>query len=113
LYARSKIVVAAKAAGKCAIDGVWPSFHDDEGLIEDTRRLKHLGFDGRLAIHPRQISGIHAGLAPSASDLVQARELVVAFEAGGGKAIQVNGKIVDQPIYEAAVATIRRSQLRN
>lgn len=108
LYARSRIISAAAVNGKRALDGIWPDIEDKEGLIENSRRLKALGFCGRVAIHPKQIEGIKLGFAPTGSELALAQEVVRAFESSGGSAIQVNGKMVDKPIYEKARLLVKQ-----
>jgi (S)-citramalyl-CoA lyase len=108
LYARSKVIAAAAANGKKALDGVWTDIHDATGLVDNTKRLKALGFFGRAAIHPKQIPGIRLGFAPTASDLEFARAAVQAFENAGGTAVQVNGKMVDKPIYDIARSLLRQ-----
>lgn len=109
LFARSRMVMAASSAGKSVLDGVWPDIDDDQGLIADTKRLGCLGFAGRLAIHPRQVPGIHSGLLPSSEDVLFALAVVSAFESRQGNATQVNGRFVDQPIYESALLTLERA----
>jgi len=108
LYARSRVIAAAAANGKKALDGIWAEIHDTDGLIDNTRRLKAIGFWGRVAIHPKQVHGINLGFAPTASELEFAKEVVRAFESSGGNAIQVNGKMVDKPIYDMAVSLIKQ-----
>lgn len=108
LYARSKIIAAAAANGKRALDGIWPDFNDTDGLISDSQRLKAIGFFGRVAIHPKQVHGINLGFAPTASELAFAREVVRAFESAGGNAVQVNGKMVDRPIYVMAISLVKQ-----
>ncbi len=55
LYARSRLVVAAKAAGVQPIDSVYSDVGDMEGLEQNVLRSKVLGFEGMGCIHPRQI----------------------------------------------------------
>lgn len=109
LYARSKIIAAAAANGKKALDGIWPDIQDNVGLVDDTRRMKAIGFHGRVAIHPKQIRGIHIGFLPTDTELTMARKIVKAFDDAGRNAIQVNGKMVDQPIYDAAISLLKRN----
>jgi citrate lyase subunit beta/citryl-CoA lyase/(S)-citramalyl-CoA lyase len=108
LYARSKIINAAATNGKRALDGIWPDFHDTDGLIENSRRLKAIGFCGRVAIHPKQVPGINLGFAPTTSELAFARAVIKAFEEAGGNAVQVNGKMVDRPIYDMAIFLVKQ-----
>ncbi|NOX44502.1 MAG: HpcH/HpaI aldolase/citrate lyase family protein [Caldiserica bacterium] len=101
LWARSRIVAAAAAAGIQASDTVFPDIEDEEGLIEETRRAKALGFDGKGAIHPLQIEPIHRALAPAPEELEWARGVVAAAgeaERKGLGAVAYRGKMVDRPV---------------
>ena len=109
LLPRSRIVNAAALAGVIAVDGVWPEINDDEGLINETKRIAGLGFQGKIAIHPKQIKGIHGGFEPSPHELEFAREVVAAYEASNGGAIKVKGKMIDEPLVISAKHTISRA----
>src|SRR3954452_14446171 len=61
LYGRGRVIVATKAAGMVApIDAPYLKVEDPEGLVEDSRRSRALGFQGRVAVYPPQVQGIHA-----------------------------------------------------
>ena len=110
-YARGRIIAAAAAHQKLAIDGVWLDVQDDEGALADTQRIKRLGFRARAAIHPRQIPFIHQGFALSITELARARKIVAAFEAAGGAAILVDSAMIDQPLYESALIVVQQAAL--
>ncbi len=59
LYARARLVNAAKAAGVQAIDSVYGQVDDLEGLRRWGARSRGLGFEGMGCLHPRQIPVIH------------------------------------------------------
>lgn len=106
LYARSRVPIAARAA-RCAgaLDGPWPRLDDPEGLVEDTRRGRRLGYVGRLLIHPKQIDGVESAYAPSEEERAYAlRVLEAAREAerDGRGAIAVDGRFVDPPVVRWA-----------
>ena len=106
LYARSRVAIAARAAGLVAAsDGPWPDLEDVEGLGEDTERGRRMGYGGRLAIHPAQLGTIQTAYAPSEEDLDFARRVVAAAEeaeAQGRSAITVDGRFVDAPVVKWA-----------
>lgn len=109
LYARSHIVVAACAAGVEAVDSVYVDIADEQGLIEDTKLARQLGFKARSAIHPRQVAPIQAVFTPSAEEVTWARRVVEAYEtaeAQGHASVAVDGKMVDIPIYERALRLV-------
>lgn len=108
LYARCKIIAAATAAKKAVHDGAWLDISDVQGLLNDTARIRDLGFDGRVAIHPKQIASIHTAFAPTEQELRDAEKIVSAFESAGGTAIQLDGLMIDRPVYDAAKAIVSR-----
>ncbi len=106
LYARSRLVVASRAAGVLPpVDTVFPDIRDTEGLIAETKAVKQLGFFGKLVIHPDQIEPVNRIFAPTTAEVEQARRIVDAFaraEAEGIAAIQVDGQMVDYPVAARA-----------
>jgi citrate lyase subunit beta/citryl-CoA lyase len=109
LYARSAVVVAAVAAHRQAIDGIWPDVTDADGLRRDAVQARRLGFVGKSVIHPRQIETINEVFSPSAADVSYARRVIAAFDAARSKgdgAIALDGRMLDQPIVERARQTL-------
>jgi len=104
LFARSYLVVAARAAGKPApSDGVHPLLEDDDGLRKEAEAARRLGFFGKSAIHPRQVPIIHEVFAPSAEEIAWATGVLAAFEQSGGAATRTaSGEFVDMPVAERA-----------
>jgi citrate lyase subunit beta / citryl-CoA lyase len=114
-YARGRLIVAARAAGMPApIDGPYLQVEDSEGLLRDSRRSRGLGFQGRVALHPRQVRPIEQAFSElSAEQVAAARRIVEEFEraeSGGVASIRVDGKFVDYPVYHLARSRLRRHQ---
>ncbi len=103
---RVNLVVASRAAGiEPPVDTVWVHLKDADGLRASVTRSKQLGFQGRLCIHPDQVAVVNGIFTPSAEEEVGARKIVEAFkaaEAAGQAAIQVDGAMVDYPVYHRA-----------
>ncbi|MDD4837532.1 MAG: CoA ester lyase, partial [Dethiosulfovibrio sp.] len=109
LYARSHVVLAAKAAGKEALDTVFTDVEDLEGLNADCKLAVQLGFSGKAAIHPSQIGPIHDAYRPDDRSLKKALKVVKAAEEAekrGLGVIAVDGKMVDGPVVSQARRTI-------
>ena len=109
LFARSAVVVAAIAARRHAIDGIWPNVSDLAGLRRDALQGRRLGFSGKSLIHPGHIDAVNEVFSPSAAELSYARRVITAFEDGQAKghgAIALDGKLLDQPIVERARRTL-------
>lgn len=106
LYARSQVVLAAKAEGIDAYDTVFTDINDPEGLLAETIAVCELGFTGKAAIHPSQVQTIHRGFCPDESDIDHALRVVEATreaKANGIGAYKVDGKMVDGPIVRQAL----------
>jgi citrate lyase subunit beta/citryl-CoA lyase len=113
LYARSRLVVAAKAAGVQPIDSVFSDVADIEGLKLNVIRSKALGFDGMGCIHPRQIRIINDGYAPDAAEIEKAGKIVMAFEEAsknGLGVISLGTKMIDAPVVNRARKTIAMAE---
>jgi citrate lyase subunit beta/citryl-CoA lyase len=109
LYARSAVVVAAVAAHRDAIDGIWPNVTDLEGLRREALQGRRLGFSGKSLIHPGHVDTVNEVFSPSAAEVSYARRVVTAFEEGRAKghgAVALEGKLLDQPIVERARRTL-------
>ncbi|HWQ07389.1 MAG TPA: citrate (pro-3S)-lyase subunit beta [Feifaniaceae bacterium] len=100
-YARSAIVVAARAAGIDAIDTVFSDINDEEQLIEETQAVKQLGFDGKSVINPRQIKPVHRVFTPTPAEIQKALRIMEASrqaEARGSGVVALDGKMIDRPV---------------
>jgi citrate lyase subunit beta/citryl-CoA lyase len=105
--ARSLVALAARSERLQAIDGPFTDFHDAAGLLEETRRIKQMGFAGKAVIHPSQIDVIHAGFGPSQEEIAWAQEVITTFEASGGGVAVVRGKMIDEPVVTQARKILR------
>jgi|694.fasta_scaffold25358_2 citrate lyase subunit beta/citryl-CoA lyase len=103
---RNACIVTARAANlEPPIDTVWIHLKDHEGLESSVIRSLNLGFQGRLCIHPDQVSITNQVFTPSADDVLRAKKIVDSFleaEKKGLAAIQVDGMFVDYPILYKA-----------
>ncbi|MEZ5441776.1 MAG: CoA ester lyase [Lysobacterales bacterium] len=109
LYARSEVVLAAKAARITAIDQVVVDFRDDERFLADAAQARDLGYGGKMCIHPQQVALAHQAFSPTAAERVQAQALVEAYEAAqarGQATIDFHGRMVDGPLYKSALAVL-------
>ena len=81
LYARSRVVLAARASGLQALDLVYVNIRDDEGFRRDAQMGRQLGYSGKMCIVPRQVEIANAVFSPSAEEMESARRLLAAFES--------------------------------
>jgi len=108
-YARTRIIVAAKAAGIQPIDSVFSDVADMEALKQNVRVSKSLGFEGMGCIHPRQIPVIKQGFAPDDTEIEKSKKIVLAFETAkrdGLGVVALGSKMIDPPVVARAQKTI-------
>lgn len=113
MTALSLCLMAARANGLAAIDGVYNAFKDDDGLRAECEAGRAMGFDGKTLIHPAQLAITNDVFGPSEEALEEARAQLAAFEevaaTGGGVAV-VNGRIVENLHVETAKRLIAEAE---
>lgn len=98
LAARGNLILACAEARVPAIDVPFVVLDDPEALAQECRRARALGFAAKAAIHPAQIAAIEAAFAPSPAELAEAEEALVAYRAGGERAIRFKGRMLEAPL---------------
>ncbi len=104
-YARGVLIHTARAYGVVALDTPYPDFRDGEGLAREAQLARELGMRGKYAIHPDQVESLNHVFAPSAEEIAWARRVVEAYEAAsarGSGAVNVDGRMVDEPVAKRA-----------
>lgn len=112
-YARTRLVVAARAAGVDVYDTPFTDVNDDEGIVKDAELAKALGFTGKASISPRHVEVINAVFSPTQKDVDYAYEVMDAIELAksqGKGAIALHGKMIDAPIVARAQRTIAMAE---
>lgn len=107
--ARGQILLAARAAGIMCFDTVFTDIDDEETLIEETERIRNMGFDGKSVISPKQIKPIHDIFTPTTKEIEHAENLLIALEEGkkeGVGVLVVDDKMVDIAMVEGAQRTL-------
>lgn len=108
--ARAMTLFAAAAAEVDAIDSVYTSFRDMEGLAAECRASRRDGFVAKMAIHPAQVPVINETFTPSEASLARARAIVAAFEADpGAGVVGIEGEMIDMPHLKQAQRLLRRA----
>ncbi len=113
LWARSRLVNAARAAGVQAIDSVYGDVGDEEGLLAWGHRARAMGFVGMGCVHPRQIRIIHKAFAPGPEELQRALKIVAAFEdaeSRGLGVVSLGSKMIDRPVVLRARGLVERAR---
>ena len=113
LYARGRIVMAARAAGVEVYDTPFTDVNDAEGMAEDARLARALGFSGKAVISPRHVEAVNAAFTPTEDEIIYAREVMLAIaeaQQQGRGAISLRGKMVDKPIVDRAQRVLATAQ---
>lgn len=99
LPALAQIVLAARAGGLMALDGVLNALDDPDRLDRECRQGAMLGFDGKTLIHPAQIDAANRAFGPDDAAIARARRIVAAFasdEAADKGAIRLDGEMIER-----------------
>jgi citrate lyase subunit beta/citryl-CoA lyase len=109
-HPRSTIALAARAAGVLAIDS--PFFGlviDIDGLVNEARKVKLMGFTGKLLVHPRHVDPVNQVFSPSKEEIDFARRVIKAYEEAKAKglgATSLGGRMIDYGSYRRALNLI-------
>ena len=104
-FPRAMVAVAARAAGMASLDTPFVRFRDPDGLRQEARVARQLGYTGKFAIHPSQLDVINEMFSPSPEDVEYARQVVDAWdraEASGRGSVDLNGRMIDVPVVKRA-----------
>lgn len=105
LYARSRVVMACKAAGVKAIDTPFPFVTDMEGLEKDAALAAQLGFDGKAVISPHHVQTVKAAFSPTEAQTEWALRVMATADTAakeGKGAVSLDGMMIDLPIIKRA-----------
>jgi len=98
LYLKSKVVLAARAAGVMPIGGLWQDVHDLDGLKTSALFNRQLGFAGELVLHPSNVPVINEVYSPSAEEIAYYKGMIETFEQAekeGKGAVLYEGEHID------------------
>jgi citrate lyase subunit beta/citryl-CoA lyase len=107
LYARSKVVLAARLGRVAAIDQVVTAVRDDDRFVADARAAAALGYTGKICVHPRQVELAHEVFTPTDAEVAHATEVLRVAAAGGVGT--VDGQMVDDVHVRMARQVLARA----
>jgi len=111
-YARSRVVLAARAAGVLALDQVVVDIRDGGRFSAEAKEARELGYAGKLCIHPAQVALANALFTPSEAAVERARRILAAYAAGQREhrgVINFEGQMIDAPLLVQARAVLARA----
>jgi citrate lyase subunit beta / citryl-CoA lyase len=113
-WVRETVLVAARSAGRQAIDGPHLEVGDLEGLEVEASRAYALGFDGKWALHPSQVEPLNEIFSPRQEDVDRAAAILDALAEGereGGRgAVMLDGEMIDEASRKLAVQVVARGE---
>ncbi|OAI40125.1 citryl-CoA lyase [bacterium SCGC AG-212-C10] len=110
-YARTRLIVAARANGLDAIDGPFGDFKDSDGYRQEAAWATTLGAVGKWCIHPSQIEVANDVFSPSEREIAQAKKALDAVYAASGAAANMGGVMVDAATARIFEVVLERARL--
>ena len=101
-YILMRILMAARAHDKLAIDGPYLAIKDVEGYRRVASRSAALGFDGKWVLHPGQVEAANEVYSPRQEDYDQAELILDAYayytsaEGGAKGAVMLGDEMIDE-----------------
>lgn len=103
LVALQTVLLAARAAGIAALDGVFNTITDADGFVAEATQGAQWGFDGKTLVHPKQVEPANTAFSPSAEEIATAQEVVAAWAGRDGQGVAtVAGRMIEQLHVAAA-----------
>ena len=101
LWARSRVVHAAKLAGIDVLDVPSLSFRDLEKVRAEAETAKRLGFTGKGVIHPSNVAVVNEVFSPTADEIARAETVTQAYRDSPNGLAVLDGKLIERPVVRA------------
>ena len=108
-YILMRILMAARAFDKQAIDGPYLQIKDVEGYRRVAGRSAALGFDGKWVLHPGQVEAANEVYSPRQEDYDHAELILDAYdyytsaEGGARGAVMLGDEMIDEASRKMAL----------
>ena len=108
-YILMRILMAARAHDKQAIDGPYLAIKDLEGYRRVAGRSAALGFDGKWVLHPDQVAAANEVFSPKQEDYDHAELILDAYdyytsaEGGARGAVMLGDEMIDEASRKMAL----------
>ena len=110
LTALSMVILAARAYGRCVVDGITSDFKNMHSFEYACRMGRDMGFDGKTLVSPSQIAYSNDAYTPKNSEVAHAREIIRALKEANEKGlgtVVVNDRLVEHHHVKAAERLLR------
>ncbi len=112
LYARQRVLLAAKSAGIAAIDQANVNIYSDESFQSDAVLGRNCGYDGKICLNPRQVRLANTHFAPDPDEIRYAQRLLAAVDAAPASGVlSFEGQMVDAPLIKRARKVVETAGL--
>lgn len=101
LFARARLVHAAKLAGIDILDVPCLAFRDEDAVRAEAAVAVTLGFTGKAALHPANVAVVNAAFTPTPDQIARAEKIVALFEASPNGLAELDGKLIEKPVIRA------------
>lgn len=109
VYTRARVLMAAKAHGKLAIDSVWTDIDNLDDLGVEADDAVNCGFDAKALIHPKHVEVVREAFRPSGEQLEWARGVIQAASNADAGAWTYQGQMIDEPLLQQARNILARA----
>jgi len=109
VHARSRVLLAAGARGKAAIDAVHLEITDARGQSKEAVDAAASGFSATACIHPSQVQLVRDAYRPGAKTVAWAKAVLAAANGERG-VFSFEGRMVDEPVLRHARSVLARAQ---
>ena len=111
LYARQRIIHAAASASIEVMDMPYLDIENTDGLLKEARAAANIGFTGKAAIHPSQLTSIHQAFTPTEKQLLEAAKIVDAYNKSLTGVTVLDGRLVEKPVVERMMRILASSEM--
>ena len=111
-HARCAVALAARASGVQPVDNVCLAVRDEDAFRRDVGVGMNLGFEGKLCIHPSQVTIANEMYTPAPEEVDYAHRVLSGWEAARAEGLGVftlDGKMVDAPLVRAQERVLERA----
>ncbi len=112
-YLKSRVVMAARAAGVLPIGGIWQQVKDTDGQAKAAKADRRLGMTGELILHPIQVETANRAYSPTADDVAYYQGMIDALDAAiakGRASVMYFGEHIDIAHVKTAREIIAMAQ---
>ncbi len=110
LFARSRLLHAARLAGVDLLDVPCLAFRDEAAVAEEARAARRMGFTGKACLHPANVAAVNVAFAPSPEEVDHARRVDALFEAAPAGLAELDGKLIEKPVVLAMRRLLAQAQ---